>query len=148
MTDGAGDDAVGYRSPPKHRQFKKGVSGNPRGRPRRSRNYRAIMLEEMSEPINVTIDGQRRRLPTFHVLIKRLKADALKGDAKARTELFDRVERHCPELFADEFRQALTETQREVMRRFFERASASETGRRETSDSLKQLLKSRKKPAE
>ena len=29
------DYDVGYRKPPKHSQFKKGVSGNPRGRVKR-----------------------------------------------------------------------------------------------------------------
>ena len=29
------DDDVGYRKPPKHSQFKKGKSGNPKGRPKR-----------------------------------------------------------------------------------------------------------------
>ena len=40
---------VGYRNPPKRTQFKKGQSGNPKGRPKGSRNKvsHRTMLEEL-----------------------------------------------------------------------------------------------------
>jgi hypothetical protein len=44
------DGEVGYRKPPRHSQFKKGQSGNPRGRPKRSgdlfRFSRHMLLNE------------------------------------------------------------------------------------------------------
>jgi hypothetical protein len=43
------DDEVGYRKPPAAFRFKKGVSGNPKGRPPRVRKADALrsMLEEV-----------------------------------------------------------------------------------------------------
>ena len=33
---------VGYKNPPKHSQFKKGVSGNPAGR--KKKNHRKVLI--------------------------------------------------------------------------------------------------------
>jgi hypothetical protein len=38
-----GDYEVGYRKPPVHTRFKKGQSGNPRGRKKSSKNIRKIV---------------------------------------------------------------------------------------------------------
>ena len=41
------DYEVGYRRPPRHSRFKPGQSGNPRGRPNRSKNINTLMQEEL-----------------------------------------------------------------------------------------------------
>ena len=148
MEDGVSEEKpVGYRNPPSHTKFKKNQSGNPLGRPRRARSYRAVIREEMSEPIKITVDGKRRTLSTFQVLIKRMKADALKGDRWARRDLFELTQVHCPELFTEEVKMDLSETQRELMRRLAERAKATEPGRIEELEKFRQL-KAGKKPPE
>ena len=52
------DDRIGYGRPPKSTQFKKGVSGNPRGRPRQVTNLTADLREELAELVRVR-DGDR-----------------------------------------------------------------------------------------
>ena len=42
--DGARDYKVGYKKPPLHSRFKKGQSGNPRGRPRGAKNFSSVLL--------------------------------------------------------------------------------------------------------
>ena len=55
------DYKVGYKRPPLHTRFRKGQSGNPRGRPRGSKNFSTLLTEALNEPVVVTEDGRRRK---------------------------------------------------------------------------------------
>jgi hypothetical protein len=83
----AKNDDVGYRKPPKASQFKRGSSGNPKGRPKGTRNMKTDLAEELQEIIKVSEGGQPRRLSKQRALIKTLMAKALGGDARALTTL-------------------------------------------------------------
>jgi hypothetical protein len=39
----SGDYEVGYGKPPKHTRFKPGQSGNPKGRPKASKDFRSLL---------------------------------------------------------------------------------------------------------
>ncbi len=64
MSDDHDDEAVGYGRPPKARQFKKGQSGNPNGRPRKVRPDPALSAHERAANMTttVTIQGQSMTL--------------------------------------------------------------------------------------
>ena len=53
---------VGYGKPPRHTQFRKGQSGNPGGRPRRTATERAnaLLLGEAYRLVTVKMDGQKQ----------------------------------------------------------------------------------------
>jgi Family of unknown function (DUF5681) len=78
---------VGYKRPPRHGQFRKGQSGNPHGKAKGRKNYRTEFLEELGEKVLVTENGRQRKLSKQTLIIKRMVADAIKGDAKARDHL-------------------------------------------------------------
>lgn len=84
---------VGYRKPPVAHRFRKGQSGNPagskrkRGKRGRAKSLRAELIDELSQSVAVTEGGRRRHVPRQTALVKKLIADALSGDAKARTQL-------------------------------------------------------------
>ena len=45
------DHDAGYGKPPRHSRFKKGQSGNPKGRPRGGRNFSTDVKATLEEPI-------------------------------------------------------------------------------------------------
>ena len=77
------DYEVGYGKPPKATQFKAGQSGNPKGRPKKTKDFERLMDRELNEPIRITERGQPRTVPTREVLIKALINRALKGERDA-----------------------------------------------------------------
>ena len=80
---------VGYGKPPKHTRFRKGQSGNPRGRPKGARGLKTDLRAELSEKIRVTEGGRQRLLTKQQVIIKALAAKAVKGDTRAITKIVD-----------------------------------------------------------
>jgi hypothetical protein len=88
---------VGYRKPPKHTQFKKGQSGNPRGRPRGTRNLATDLSAELSELVTVREAGHSRPISKQRALINSLMAKALKGDTRAAAMVLALHARIVPE---------------------------------------------------
>jgi hypothetical protein len=80
---------VGYASPPVHSRFCPGVSGNPRGRPKGSRNLDTLIDEEMHQQITIREQGVERKVSKAHAVIKALFAKAIGGDIRAATALIE-----------------------------------------------------------
>jgi Family of unknown function (DUF5681) len=77
------DQSVGYRRPPVNRQFKPGQSGNPRGRPKCSKNLPTMFAEALSRPIRVRDKGKIRRLSKQELMVEVMVNKAVAGDPKA-----------------------------------------------------------------
>lgn len=84
---------VGYGKTPKHTRFKPGRSGNPRGRPRRSRNLRTDLAEELRNRVTVREGGREMRVSKQRAMVKGLIAKAVQGDPRAIGKLVDLIER-------------------------------------------------------
>jgi Family of unknown function (DUF5681) len=80
---GRGNYEVGYKKPPRNRQFRKGKSGNPAGRPKRAVNVQASLTKTLSEPVLVRIDGKPRKMSSLDAGLLNLRTNMLKGDPKA-----------------------------------------------------------------
>jgi hypothetical protein len=79
-----GDYTVGYGKPPAHTRYQPGCSGNPAGgRKRKQRRLQEDLDRIFAEKITVIEDGKRRRISKGEASIRRLLADALRGDKKA-----------------------------------------------------------------
>ena len=74
---------VGYGRPPAGSRFKKGASGNPRGRPKHSKNMKTIIREALTAPVTVREGERTRRVPKIEGIVLRQVEAALKGDEKA-----------------------------------------------------------------
>jgi len=75
--------SVGYRKPPAHSRFKKGQSGNPRGRPKGERNRTTILNSILNERVVVTDNGMRKRITKQEAVYKQLVNKAASGDPRA-----------------------------------------------------------------
>jgi hypothetical protein len=77
---GSGRDYdVGYGKPPRATRFRKGQSGNPRGRPRGSRNTSTLLEEAFNESVVVTEHGKRKRITKRAAMIKQLAKQGRRG---------------------------------------------------------------------
>ena len=74
---------VGYRRPPLSGQFKPGKTGNPKGRPKGSRNFLTLLEQELAKPVVVNENGKKKTISRMQAMTKRLVTDALQGDQKA-----------------------------------------------------------------
>jgi hypothetical protein len=86
--------AVGYGRPPKATRFKKGESGNPKGRPKGSRPVGAVLQEILEQRIAVTENGRTRRIPALEVMLRRLANDAMRNDVAALKTILTLVDRY------------------------------------------------------
>jgi len=78
---------VGYGKPPKNTQFRKGQSGNPKGRPKGSKNLVALIHEALNQPISVREDGRSRKVPASAAIAKRMVHGGLAGNPRAIDQL-------------------------------------------------------------
>ncbi|WP_311275576.1 DUF5681 domain-containing protein [Methylobacterium sp. WCS2018Hpa-22] len=93
---------IGYGKPPADRRFRKGQSGNPRGRPRGHsaplgrRDLLDAFTQAAREPIAITKDGRTIRTTQIEALAQQLTRKALQGDMKAAKLLFNTIKALAP----------------------------------------------------
>jgi hypothetical protein len=85
------DYEVGYGKPPKASRWRKGQSGNSRGRRRGVRNLKTELTEELSQVINVRESGVAKKITKQRAFIKALTAKAVQGDTRAANILLNLI---------------------------------------------------------
>ena len=87
MLDSGDDCETGYCKPPKKNRFKKGQSGNPDGRPKKTKVFEELVSLELDQTIKVTENGDRKLLTKREVMAKDMVNDAVKGKHRTRMEV-------------------------------------------------------------
>ena len=88
-SDDRSEYAVGYKKPPHHTRFRKGHSGNRRGRMSGSANLETLLRDALNEPIIVTENGGRRKITKCQAMIKQLVNQSATADWRAIKILLD-----------------------------------------------------------
>ena len=87
MSDTERDYQVGPGRPPLHTRFKKGQSGNPRGR--HEKNLAALLVAALNQPVAVTENGRRRQVTKREAVIAQLVNKSATVDLRATKMLLD-----------------------------------------------------------
>jgi Family of unknown function (DUF5681) len=95
-----------YRKPPVEHQFKKGTSGNPKGRPPKKKAVQpgfgalgtadrlsAMALDEAGRPVTVREGDQVSEIPAMQALLRTMFRAAAQGDTKAGRQLLEVIAR-------------------------------------------------------
>ena len=77
------DYEVGYRKPPKNTRFQKGMSGNPRGRPKKALDLDAELLRQAKSLVTISENGRKIRVSKHDVVMRQLLLKAMTGDIPA-----------------------------------------------------------------
>jgi hypothetical protein len=77
---------VGFAKPPKSGQFEKGKSGNPKGRPKGSKNLATVVLRESRQPVRVNGPRGSRSVTKLEAAVMQLGNKAAQGDIRSQRE--------------------------------------------------------------
>ncbi len=92
---------VGYGRPPTATRFKPGVSGNPRGRPKKSID----LAETCAASFAKSFGTAKRKITTYRAIIRRLAVAGLNGNLRAAETLL----KACDRVFARNTQSLQTE---------------------------------------
>jgi adenylosuccinate synthase len=109
-------------NPPKHTQFRKGTSGNPRGRPKGSKNLATYIMEAARDQVSATVGGRTRTISKLQATTMQLATKAAGGDQAAMGRFLDwvdEIETRAASVKPTQF--PLTASDIEVIRAVYER---------------------------
>jgi len=113
--------AIGFGKPPKHSRFRKGRSGNPKGRPKGRRNLATVLERTLQEKVVISENGVSRTVSKLEAAVKQLVNKAAAGDLAALrqlTALAGSAVEQGGDTSTNELEDADLELMRDVLKRF------------------------------
>jgi len=93
MPEGINEYEVGYGRPPKSGQFVKGASGNPKGRPKNSKNLATTVLRESRQLVRINGPHGTRAVTKLQAAVMQISNKSAQGDLRASREFFTLLQR-------------------------------------------------------
>ena len=112
---------VGYKRPPEHQKWKKGQSGNPKGRPPGHRNLAAAITAVLNEPENVKVNGRERTVTKLEAVTRQLVDKAVQGDPRVMQQLLAEIHKNEAKAEQTEAAQVLEPADKKVMAALYAR---------------------------
>ena len=128
--------SVGYGQPPSGSRFKPGQSGNPKGRPKGTKNRITIFNQALNERVVVTEHGKRKNITKQEAIFKQLVNKAASGDHRAAQLVINEIRELEARLNATETgREIIDEADQQVFQSFLKRLGKPGGGDNNGSDS-------------
>jgi hypothetical protein len=115
------DYAVGYGKPPKATQFKKGQSGNPRGRPKDTPNVATILTKALSQRVTITENGVKRSVSKLEIVLLQQVNKAATGDLRSTQLILGYIQSILPPPQAETSEGPLNAADNDVLQAFIQR---------------------------
>lgn len=118
--DDSGGYKVGRGKPPLQTRFKKGVSGNPKGRPSGSPGLNKLIRDTLLSSVPVRTEGGTKLMTKIEAIIHKQLEQAVKGNQRAAIQLMSLYAAAVPDQtdHAPEGTAPLTETDQAIIERF------------------------------
>ena len=86
---------VGYHKPPQHTRFKKGQSGNPKGRAKKKNidDVRPVIEEILEQAVPIDDGGKKYTISRMQAILEAERKNALNGNLRAIEALLKKAER-------------------------------------------------------
>ena len=116
---------VGFKRPPKSSRFRKGMSGNPRGRPKGVPNVATVVKRTLQESVVIEENGVRKTVTKLEAAIKQLANRAASGDFAAIRMLTSLAQSLETEATDSEEKPRMTESDEKIMALLVQRIQGS-----------------------
>ena len=112
---------VGYCNPPQHTRFKKGQSGNPRGRPKGSQNLATVLERILRETVTISEISKSKNITKKEYVVQQLINKSSEGDLRALQLLLALVRSAEAQAPQEDCNTTLPESDRKVLQRILQR---------------------------
>jgi hypothetical protein len=110
VTDSSDDYRIGRGRPPRKTRWKKGQSGNPHSKKLKQPESTVVIIDRLLlEPVQVTLNGESKKIPTLEAILLQLLQKAKSGSERAYRTLL-KYQEFASQNLEKKFRLTFVET--------------------------------------